>query len=62
MENSFLPPFGCVLLVDDDPITNFVNQKILLKEAFADHVHVLDNGEEALQYIEEECDEVVKKP
>lgn len=62
MENRISPPYGCVLLVDDDPITNFVNQKILLQNAFADHVHVLNNGEDALVYIEEECDDKEKKP
>jgi CheY-like chemotaxis protein len=38
----------CVLLVDDDPTTNFLNHKLLLRLGITDHVRVALNGQEAL--------------
>jgi len=37
-----------VLLVDDDPTTNFLNHKLLLRLGVTDHVRVALNGREAL--------------
>jgi len=47
--------FGCVLLIDDDKITNFVNEKLFMKYMLADHVHKCESGEDALAFLEKEC-------
>lgn len=39
---------SCVLLVDDDPTTNFLNRKLLLRLGITDQVRVALNGQEAL--------------
>jgi CheY-like chemotaxis protein len=58
MENK--SNFGCVLLIDDDPITNYVNEKLIMKNGLASHVHKCESGEDALSFIEQECDENLK--
>ncbi|TGE16535.1 response regulator [Hymenobacter elongatus] len=45
----------CVLLVDDDPITNFLNQRLLDELALTDKLLVALNGKEAIALIEEHC-------
>lgn len=40
-----------VLLVDDDKITNFINEKIIHKLGVSEKVVVLNNGKEAIDYI-----------
>jgi CheY-like chemotaxis protein len=40
-----------VLLVDDDKITNFINQRLILKSNVTDHVTILSNGKEAIDYL-----------
>jgi CheY-like chemotaxis protein len=44
-----------ILLIDDDPINNFINKRILIKLDIADSVKVVKNGKEALDYIKEGC-------
>jgi CheY-like chemotaxis protein len=41
-----------ILLVDDDPITNYINHKLIKKLSIAEKISVKHNGYEALQYIE----------
>ncbi len=41
----------CILLVDDDFSTNFLNQMILKKAGIAEHVETVLNGKEALEYL-----------
>ena len=43
-----MPKLPCVLLVDDDPTTNFLNRKLLLRLGVTDEVRVALNGVEAL--------------
>lgn len=43
--------FKNTLLVDDDPISCFINQKIIEKTELARHIAVVHNGAEALDYI-----------
>ncbi len=43
--------FDTVLLVDDDEITNFINEEVLQKIDIASHIHSLQDGTEALEYI-----------
>ncbi|MFN3402632.1 MAG: response regulator [Cytophagaceae bacterium] len=42
----------CVLLIDDDGITNFLNQRLLKKLSISEQVHTSVNGKEGLKFIE----------
>jgi CheY-like chemotaxis protein len=42
---------NCVLLVDDDFATNFINKKIIQKTYFTEHIQVALNGKEAIDYL-----------
>lgn len=46
-----------ILLIDDDPISNFLTERLLLKLQAADHVKIALNGIQALETIEEICGE-----
>lgn len=50
-----MPKLRCTLLVDDDPITSYLNRKLLEKLDVTDRVMVALNGEEALQVLAAEC-------
>ncbi|WP_295121923.1 response regulator [uncultured Chitinophaga sp.] len=41
----------CILLVDDDHATNFINSIIIKKAQLDVHVQVVTNGQEALEYL-----------
>mgnify|MGYP002781134931 CR=1 FL=1 len=45
----------CILLVDDDPITNFLNRKLLERLAVAEQILVAPNGREALDVLLAQC-------
>ncbi|RYD79076.1 MAG: response regulator [Sphingobacteriales bacterium] len=42
---------NCILLVDDDEITNFLNKRILRNVDAATHIVAVESGEEALDYL-----------
>ena len=42
-----------VLLVEDDAITNFLNERLLKKLNIIDHIKITHNGEEALGYMKD---------
>jgi CheY-like chemotaxis protein len=42
---------NCVLLVDDDFATNFINKKIIQKANLTEHIQVTLNGKEAIDYL-----------
>lgn len=44
-------PLDCILLVDDNVATNFLNEFIIQQENLASDVHFVDSGEAALQFI-----------
>ena len=44
-------PLNCILLVDDDPPTNFLHHRLLEKMNLAARIIVARNGEEALDYL-----------
>lgn len=46
---------NCILLVDDDETTNFVNQLLLEHMEITDQVLVASNGRQALTLIEQQC-------
>ncbi|UOQ82886.1 response regulator [Hymenobacter sp. 5414T-23] len=47
--------FPSTLLVDDDPTTNYLNRKLLERIGFTDQVMVALNGQEALQVLNQHC-------
>ena len=44
---------SCILLVDDDPTTNFLHEQLLLSLGVTDRCLVAENGEEALALLAE---------
>jgi CheY-like chemotaxis protein len=46
------PYFTDVLLIDDDPITNFLNESLLQELQVAQHIAVALNGKDALEFIQ----------
>ncbi|WP_010178203.1 response regulator [Aquimarina agarilytica] len=45
------PRINCVLLVDDNPSTNFLNKKTITATGLVKTINVATNGVEALDYI-----------
>ncbi|WP_375415800.1 response regulator [uncultured Hymenobacter sp.] len=48
---------NCVLLIDDDQTTNYLNQLLLRRLHVTEHVLVAGNGREALALLAEHCGE-----
>ncbi len=44
---------NCVLLIDDDEPTNFINRIIIEKSDCTNHVQVTESAEEALDYLKQ---------
>jgi CheY-like chemotaxis protein len=44
-------PIHCILLVDDNPDDNFLHEIIIQDADVCDHVRVMENGTQALQYL-----------
>lgn len=42
---------NCILLIDDDEPTNYLNKVTLEEAGCTDHVHVTQSGQEALDYL-----------
>jgi len=40
-----------VLLIDDDKATNFITKMLIKKAAITDHIEIVLNGQEALDYL-----------
>lgn len=40
-----------VLLIDDSEIDNLINQQVVQKDGFADHIDVVTSGREALEHL-----------
>ncbi|MBK9012688.1 MAG: response regulator [Saprospiraceae bacterium] len=41
----------CILMVDDDKATNFLNRRLLNKMELSESIHVARNGAEAMDYL-----------
>ncbi len=41
----------CILLIDDDLATNFINKRIIQKADISAHIQVALNGKEAIDYL-----------
>lgn len=52
----------CVLLIDDDKVTNFYNKKIVNKLDTFNEVTAVTNGQKALEYITDSQKGLCKKP
>lgn len=52
----------CILLVDDDDITNFVHESLIEEAAVAEKVLIAKNGQEALDIIIHEAEESTDYP
>lgn len=50
-----MTPLPCVLLVDDDTTTNFLNTSLLTRLSVAERILVALNGEQALQELKTHC-------
>jgi len=48
-----LKSFKKALLVDDDPMTNVLNQRLFERYEVASEVDIVTNGQEAIDYLEE---------
>jgi len=48
-----MPKFRNVLLVDDNEIDNFINERIIASSAFCDQVIVKNSADGALNYLKE---------
>ncbi|MFL5728683.1 MAG: response regulator [Cytophagaceae bacterium] len=46
---------SCILLIDDDNINNFLNERLLKKLQISNAVKTALNGEEGLKYIDQHC-------
>jgi response regulator of citrate/malate metabolism len=49
MENKY----NCVLLIDDDGVTNFINHRLIKKMNITDCISSAMNGNEALKYLKD---------
>ncbi|QIX59685.1 response regulator [Hymenobacter lutimineralis] len=46
-----MTPLPSVLLIDDDPINNFLNKSLLTRLGVASHLQIAQSAHEALQYL-----------
>lgn len=51
-----MPRISSILLVDDNPTTNFLNQVLIEQADAAAHVLVAENGHEALELLHQTCE------
>jgi CheY-like chemotaxis protein len=52
-------PLASVLLVDDDPTTNFLHKLLLTRMGVAEQVLVAENSEQALRTLDQTCSALV---
>ena len=43
---------NCVLLIDDDPITNSINERLFRKLQISERIEVKNNVDEAIEYLQ----------
>lgn len=48
--------FKRILLIDDDPIANFLHEDLIREVNFAEEVIVKTDAEEALSYLKQQCE------
>ncbi|HYG39394.1 MAG TPA: response regulator [Cytophagales bacterium] len=47
--------FKRILLVDDDQITNFLNENLIKEMNISDYISIANDGQEALDYVKLNC-------
>lgn len=55
-------PFQTILLIDDDSISNFITEKLILRENFAQQVISFLSGEAALSYLKNQQQQHLPAP
>ncbi|GAB3244367.1 response regulator [Hymenobacter seoulensis] len=50
-----MTPLSCVLLVDDDQTTNYLNRTLLTRLGVTDRILVAEDGEQALRDLRQHC-------
>lgn len=53
---------SCILLVDDDQINNFINQRLIEDLIITEELNLVNNGLEAVDYLKESCQNSNKCP
>lgn len=48
--------FHCALLVDDDPVSNYINKMVIADIEKIEHAHDALNGADALEFIQSHCE------
>src|SRR5690349_21856688 len=46
---------NCILLVDDDKINNYINERLIKKLSLSNEVKITFNGKEGLEFIKDHC-------
>ncbi|MBT8252605.1 MAG: response regulator [Bacteroidia bacterium] len=54
--------FNCVLLIDDDETSNYINKYIINEAGFAENVKIVENGQKALDYLKSNNDSEYLRP
>jgi CheY-like chemotaxis protein len=54
--------FNAILLIDDDPVANFINKRLLMKMNIAAEIKVVTNGEDGIKYLIDHCRETKNCP
>jgi CheY-like chemotaxis protein len=59
-----MPKINCILLIDDDRVTNYLHKVVINDLDISKHIEVKQNGKEGLQYLEEcvqdgNCPEII---
>lgn len=54
--------FNCILLVDDDDTTNFVNRMIINQSDCAHHIEIASNGQEAVDFLQSQPNGAFPQP
>lgn len=52
---SLMKAIESVLLIDDDKINNYINERLIKQTGFSQNIIVKTNGEEGINYLENEC-------
>jgi CheY-like chemotaxis protein len=55
LNERFVDKLSCILLIDDDNINNFINERLLRKLQISKAIKTALNGEEGLKYIDQHC-------
>lgn len=54
--------YDCILLVDDDETSNYISQRIVSKFFTTKQTRLVPNGQRAIEFIENYCEEHGKGP